>query len=629
MQPTKYPSIQHTGINDKSQRVNPIENAPLSQHTPLFLLMTQMGRGGVKIIPSNDFTTLYGEKTLEENSKYYNHQSEAAQVCIGAGNSTIAVKRVIPDDSITASMSFGVDSLLPDDWFLADKPSARNSDTYTAIFEAEMDNEGEWGNQYGFSLTRLEEGRSWVLGMGEEIAVYEFKLVKLDDFGGIAQVIPNNFGSHSTFVTLKPNSIGRNDIDFYINSRVTKMYFQPDSEVSTRPLLKYVKFYIDNFTKLAKASPNYDPKVEIWNQDIDSLYNHDVIGFNMFNGEHHFAMTGGSDGFKSDLVSYIEKRLERVKVYDENVRLFFESITDSSPYVDVAKYPFSMFWDTGFSYDTKVSARNLLKHRADVGVILSCFTVADKVKQPDGQEYFNYISHQTEEQLQAIGSKLKLAYSLYPESIYYGTSAVRVGIVKHSGVKNNSAYPKRRSVAIHLIEQISRYMGRGDGKWRESAIIDHESNRIIDGWSDLDVEYQPPSIKQRNFDNNLISLEPFDSKRYYFPFLTTIYPDETSILRDLVVMFACLYLERAGAAVLRKHIGDNSRRGQSKLDAITRDLQNEVRHAFHGRFNIEAEVLDETDGPYRGIHAKYKIYSPKANTSNSYSIQANRMAELL
>ena len=91
-----YASFTNTGIRDKSTIPNPILEENISQFTPLFAVVTAMGRPGVRIINSSNFVTNYGEESLDPNGDYYNHQTEALKVCIENNNSTVAIKRVIP-----------------------------------------------------------------------------------------------------------------------------------------------------------------------------------------------------------------------------------------------------------------------------------------------------------------------------------------------------------------------------------------------------------------------------------------------------------------------------------------------------------------------------------------------------
>lgn len=628
---TTYPSITLEGINDKSARTVPLGRAPLSQHTPLFAILTKMGRPGVNVIPANNFVALYGSDTLEPTSDYYMHQSEAVSVCIGAGNSTIAVNRIIPKGARTATVSIGVDSVLPDDWFMSDIETARTSDTYVPILEASMDNEGEWGNNYGFTITKGTDLERRMAGIPDDVEIYKFRFLSVDKYTHDTTVIPNLNGDYGTLFTFKPETMGRGEINYFLNDRIRECFHQTDVEIDGAPLLKSFRFYIENFADVAKQSPNYDTDKELWNQNMDLLFGNDLVMFNLFSGDHHIQFSGGSDGLESDLTSYITKRLERVKIYDEGVREFFNSLTEDNHYTDPAKYPYSTLWDTGFSYDTKLAMRTVMNTRRDVAVVASCFTVADYVGGDDEEtsRSFTYMPVQTEDMIQGMASKLQAAFRLFPESWRYGTAALRATIIKNSGVINNSPYKKRRSVAISVIEKVSKYMGSGTGKWKREHAIDDENNRVLTGWSSLDARYQQPNVKILNAENGLTIVDTLDTSRYYFPYYQTIYNDPTSVLNDFVTMMACCWLEKLGMEAHRRFGGDMSVGRIKQLERINGFLLEETKHAFHGRFTIipETDYLNEETG-LDMMDIVLRIYAEKSKTSNTFTIEANRMTDL-
>lgn len=625
-----YPSITLRGINDKSARTVPLERSPLSQHTPLFAILTQMGRPGVNVMPANNFVAMFGSTTLEPTGEYYTHQSEAVSTCIGAGNSTIAVKRIIPSDARTASVSVGVDSMLPNDWFMADIETAKTSTTYVPVLEALMDNEGEWGNQYGFTISEGTDLDRRIAGISDGIRVYKFRFLSIDKYTGDTTIVPNLNGDYVTLFTFKPETPGRGDINYFLNDRIKECFHQTDEEITATPLLKSVRFYIENFAAVAATSPNFDPAKELWNQDMNELFGNELVMFDVFSGDHHIQFSGGSDGLESDLTSYITKRLERVQIYDEGVREFFNSLTENNHYTDVAKYPYSIIWDTGFSYETKLSMRVPMDTRRDVAVVLSCFTVAD-YGEPDseGNRFFDYVPPQSEYMIQGFAARLQAAFRLFPESWKFGTAALRTTIIKNSGVISNSPYKKRRSVAIALLEKVSRHMGSGTGKWNRENAIDAESNRVLEGWTALDAVYQPPNIKQLNSDNGLTIVDTLNTSQYYFPHYQTIFDDPTSVLNDFVTMMACCWLEKLGMEAQRRYGGDSSVGRIKRLERINDFLMKQTKHSFHDRFTIvpTTNYLGDDAGE-DGMDIVLSIYAEKVKTSNTFTIEANRMTDL-
>lgn len=620
-----YPSITHAGIKDSSRVETPLQRLPGSQHTPLFSIFTQMGRGGVQMIDSTEFVLRYGEKTLETTSDFYTHQSALVGAAIENQNATICINRIILPGAKPASMSIGVDETFPEDWFTGPTHIAKKEETYLPIMDVVCDNEGTWGNEYGFVISKGTEYDKLVARLEEDVEIYHFKLLKKDTLSGKMSVIPNNHGEYTTTFTFKPQSIGRGGIDYYFNSRINDMYMQDAENPERQPILGKCSFYFENFSKLVKQSPHYDPDVPVYNQDLTKLYSGSLIGFSPFKGEHHLELGGGSDGFETDKINYITRELERIEVYDNAVYEFLLSLTENNIYTDMAKYPYSTLYDSGFSYRTKLAMRTLMNTRRDVWCGVSCFTVADYVEEADG-EVFKFIPPQSEQEIQAMANKLKTAFKLTPESYKFGTSALRAIIVKNSGVYDKHPYKRRQSLLLDIVEKYSRYAGAGDGYWDENFAIDNEKNKIVTGWSNLDGINITHGSRTLNTNNSLIYLETFDTKNYHFPYYRTIYGDETSVLNDFLTMTACCYLEKLGAEAWRR-FGTSKLSLNKRLESISGFIQNGAKDKFHGRFDIR--VRADSDALTRqSTDIVAEIYADKVKHSNLYTIEARRSSDL-
>ena len=622
-----YSSITFTGINDSSSQPEPKVEVPISQHTPLFAVMTQMGRRGIQIINSNEFPFRYGQQSLEVTSDYYTHQSEAVNTCIEAGNSTIAINRIIPPKAEKASLSLGVDSMLPGEYFIGNVKEAHSSPTYLPIYDIVLDNEGEWGNEYGYSIVKGTDYDRMLLGIDENVQVYRFRLLKLNKFNTTVTVVPNKYGAEETSFVLRPNTTGRGNIAYFFTERLTDCYYVDEGEDFRRmPIIGEIKFHFENFTQLVTESPKYDPETDVWNQDLDTLYGTNLIMFRPWKGEHYFTFTGGNDGLDSDIKSYIMRRLERVRIYDDAVYEFLMGLTEINPETDIAKYPYSNLWDTGFSYNTKLAMRTLVNTRRDCWVAVSVFTVADYFEQPDGSFVWDYVPRQTEEQINALGEKIKAAFKLYPESFHFGTSAVRAIILKNSGVIDNSTYKKRRSVAIHLIKILSGYLGAGNGKWVTGKAIDHEDIKPIRGWSEIDGLPLTGSTRLMNSQNSLLIVDTYDTKSYHFPYYVTIYGDDTSVLNDFLTMLGCCYLEKLGHEAFRIY-GSSNLTPKKRMEKIINFIEQNTVDKFDGRFDIEAMVATNEQGT-PSTDVKVLIGADKTKVSNLFIIESHRMSDL-
>lgn len=90
-----------------------------------------------------------------------------------------------------------------------------------------------------------------------------------------------------------------------------------------------------------------------------------------------FQFEGGSDGYPYTATGELDKLLQ-LRLYDEAVRAELKSMADiSNPYVNMARHPYTAWYDSGYAMDTKFAAFNILKHRPEVTVIQTPYSVAE------------------------------------------------------------------------------------------------------------------------------------------------------------------------------------------------------------------------------------------------------------
>lgn len=92
------PVLNLTGIKDQSQRAPIREPEQVPTHLPHVFIYAQKGPTVAQLAVGGGFQTLFGAKTLDPRSPYYNHQSELAASVIGEGNAVI-VSRLKPVDA--------------------------------------------------------------------------------------------------------------------------------------------------------------------------------------------------------------------------------------------------------------------------------------------------------------------------------------------------------------------------------------------------------------------------------------------------------------------------------------------------------------------------------------------------
>lgn len=99
-----------------------------------------------------------------------------------------------------------------------------------------------------------------------------------------------------------------------------------------------------------------------------------------FTDGESFNFIGGSDGFPLDSNGEID-RLKLLQLYDEGVRTELNKFTTQGhPYQDLARFPWTVFYDSGYSMLTKAAALNINHFRPEVTIILAPYSIADYVE---------------------------------------------------------------------------------------------------------------------------------------------------------------------------------------------------------------------------------------------------------
>lgn len=617
--------FHNLGINDKSTEAKSVFPEDVAQFTPLFPLFTEKGPEELQVINADSFIDIYGPKTIDTQSPYFTHQTALLVECIRKGISTIGVKRIIPVGALSGSLTVGVDSTFPDSWFVGNIFYVKTDNTYTPIMDFDTSSVGKWGNEYGVIIEPANLLETLRVGLMDDSKVYKFTLVSYDTLTNRTAPIPNKFGELATYFTLNPNATSHSGVKYFFNDIIHSSYINVvDNNTSNRVLAK-ARFYPTNFKKLVEASPRYDSSVPYWNQDLNKIFNHELIGSPIFDGTMPMVFTGGYDGDLGGKGSFVEQALAKLKLYDDSVYAFLTSLTQVSPYVDAAKYPYSTFIDTGFSFKTKIAAATLLNSRGDCWALIGTYSEADYVTGSDGRERYVMVPKQTEQQRQAVATRILSAFRLYPESNWFGTPACRVVLMKNTGVSENTNISRVQSITTYLAGILCPFMGSPDGSWRERHAPDSEENRIIRGWKDIDVGYQSPTSRLMDATNTVTAVENFDHKHKYIPVYRTIYNDPTSVLSDMFTMLAGCYIARVGEEAWRQFVNVRLP-GSKRAEVVAEYILKRCENKFNGRYLIVPRVGKDERGEVIE-RVVVELHSTVAKTTATFNIDSHRRAE--
>jgi hypothetical protein len=201
----------------------------------------------------------------------------------------------------------------------------------------------------------------------------------------------------------------------------------------------------------------------------------------------------------------------------------------------------SIIYDTGFPLQTKYALANIIGLRKDTFVVLGTYDV-------DGP-----VMTQSEEHSVAVALRTRL--QMFPESDYFGTPVMRGMIVGRSGTLRNSQYKGRLPLTFEVGIKAARYMGAGDGRWKNGRNFDGAPGSVVENMTDISITWVPTTVRNKNWSVGLNWVQAFDRRSFFFPALKTVYNDDMSVLNSFITAMAICTLNKVTAAAWRQFSG--------------------------------------------------------------------------
>ena len=345
--------------------------------------------------------------------------------------------------------------------------------------------------------------------------------------------------------------------------------------------------------------------------------------------------SGGSDGLFYDVNGRPDK-LKNLEMYDSLVAAEYSNFGSVAATgwagLDVARYPFSTIWDSGFSLDTKKKMLIPMSRRKDINVWLSTWSVAEYsnpvVRTPST---YDYSTVPTVSEENAMAAQIRELVKAYPESEIYGTPACRVVIVGRVGHLFNGLYTDPLPFTIDMADKVSNYMGAGNGKWTAGQSFDEEPGNVVTLFRDVNVQWQTPGSYNSDWEQGIVWVQSYDRRRLFYPAHQTVYNDDTSVLNSAIVMMACCELERVAQLVWRRQTGNTRLTKDQFRERNDRLITEAVLDRFDGRFTIQPETIFTAGDDERGYSwtTNIHIYAGNMKTVGVMSIVAHRQEDLV
>lgn len=498
--------------------------------------------------------------------------------------------------------------------------------------DLEVTHHGKYGNNVGFALScPTTESAAPVkedVVYDNEAMMYRLQFVERPDAMSSAVIQQTLMGAQEVEFSFKKGTVDKStDRNLHIDKVLPKAYRDVDSKGFAPifgPMDNYHVYEGNMETVLTllsdKENENGSPMVPVVPHMFNAVKGVDVnkIPYVTYNlqgpeaggvllgeGVYHYAK-GGSDGDQSDAA------------FDAFVKKVFDNFefNDVDEFMDSAEFPFSVFYDSGFSIETKKSMLAPIGLRKDVYTVLS----TQDVSKPQN----------TADEEMSIAISLRARARLYPESTHYGTSTCRAIIVGHSGKLLNSNYDKLLPLTIDFANKCAAYMGASHGSMKEEFSMDTAPLNNVTMFRDINCVYKSPRVRQKDWAAGLVWVQRKDRHDFFYPAYQTVYDNDTSVINSAINMMIAVELEKVCERTWRNITGDTKLSDAQFFEKSNKMIASYTAGRFDGRVTIIPETYKTEADALRGYSwsCKLHMYANNMRTVGTYTVTANRAEDL-
>jgi len=287
-----------------------------------------------------------------------------------------------------------------------------------------------------------------------------------------------------------------------------------------------------------------------------------------------------------------------------------------SPLKNMAKYPYSCIYDSGFPLETKKALVQILAQRKNTWVALGTHVVGGRPL--------------TASEETAMASTLLAHVQMYPESEYFGTSTCRGILIGGSGRYMGSSYRKDLPLTLELLDKVAEYTGAANGEWDSAARFDVDDGRNIKLFTNLNVATRTDDTADANWVIGLVTPESSDRKQYYFPAFQTVYDRDDSVLNSLITVLAIADLQVIGEETRIKFSGRSDLSNLEFIDAVNKFMVKKIAGRYDNRFQIQPQAYITAEDEARGYSwtTKITIGAPGMKSVQTLSIEGQRIEDM-
>ena len=500
--------------------------------------------------------------------------------------------------------------------------------TMYPIMAIQVSNFGEWGNRVGLRLSAptvkstMPTNEDTIL---DQMAfIYRFQLVER----AVGVVTPNVSqtinGTQSVEFSFKEGAVDRKvDLDLWSDKVILQSYNErvPGMPELTGPVNE-MHIYHDNIADILKDIHDAEALVDTTlpteagaEHMINFLTGVDFLG-RPYNTFRVLGPSASGALFNENTTHYAQGGGDGTITLGEFDALVGNEMANWGSleynFLDDAMYPQSIYYDTGFSIDTKKKMLTPIGLRKDVSVVLS----TQDVTAPQNTT--------VDESSMAIA--LRSAARMYPESELYGTPVCRAVVLGHSGYLINSKYDKLLPLTLDFASKLSKYAGAADGRYKSTKKPDVSPMNQVTTFKDVNCTYKPSNVRHKDWDNGLVWCQNYDRRSLFYPAFQTVYDDDTSVLNSAMNMYIFVECQKVAQRTWRDLTGITHLTASQFIERSNKLIRERTAGRFDGRVIIEPDTFYTDNDVQRGYSwsCNINVFANNMKTVGTFTVTANR-----
>ena len=515
--------------------------------------------------------------------------------------------------------------------------------TVIPMFEGELNFFGAHGNNFGWRLTAPTTASGAPINdtLAAQVKSYLYRLavVSRQDEASTVNVVETLNGEQALDFSFREGVVDPNsDTEISIDDTFMPA-FQDIDTAGVSPLygpFGRVKVYQDNLEQVLamvgelEAPHGLLPALEL-DEDSEFLHMVNLVGATSIHGVpyYSFSLEGPAQGgtrFSDSTSIWAEGGSDGTCTFEEHDDLAQEFLSgfgvNEPELADMSRYPFSFFYDSGFTFDTKMACGTLLSYRKNVIVNVATQDVSQPLNSPTVES--------------SMSVSIKNALRLHPESEIHGTGVCRAAVIGHAGEYIGSKYkgPNGSKILPFMIEfarKNARYMGASTGIWDSEAAPDMPPNNQVDRFKRHNVGYKGANSRLNDWRTGLVWAQSYDMRSIFWPAIQTVYDDDTSVLNSYYNACIAADLEMVAQTVYNDLVGISGKMTRAQFIQRSDELIMErVLGRYDGRVTIRPETYFTVFDEQRGYSWRTVIhmYGENMRTVGTYTVEAHRSADL-